>query len=307
MIITIKINTFTQPLTIVILLYNGVILLIGDLVPSDFPEELLCSEDKVEILLKWLKANKSCGTDNITPRMLKSMANSVSLPLANIFNHSLSIGEFPSEWKRARVVPVPKGGNAKLLSNYRPISILPSASKLLEKHDKSILEEHLIQHCPISTRQWGFIRARSTVSACTNTSCGWLEQSYWQQKWSSCCFFDIRNAFDTVPLAHLPTTSSGTYILLLHLLEINSYLLKWLKSYLLKRKQFVVVNGQASTTLHAMSDVPQGSVLGPLLFIMYINNVSDVVSRDNMFADNMMAIFIESLNPSKTLIYFRKT
>ncbi len=84
----------------------------------------------------------------------------------NIFNHSLSTGEFPSEWKRARVVPVPKGDiYAKFLSNYRPISILPSASKLLEKHDKSILEEHLIQHCPISTRQWEFMRARSTVSA----------------------------------------------------------------------------------------------------------------------------------------------
>ena len=62
-----------------------------------------------------------------------------------------------------------------------------------------------------------------------------------------------------------------------------------------------------STTIHAMSGVPQGSVLGPLLFIMYINNVSDVVSSDNMFADDMMAIFIESLNPSKTMIYFRKT
>ncbi len=71
---------------------------------------------------------------------------------------------------------------------------------------------------------------------------------------------------------------------------INSYLLKWIKSYLLKREQFVVVNGQASTTLQAMSGVPQGSVLGPLLFIMYINNVSDVVSSDthlNMFADDM--------------------
>ena len=89
------------------------------------------------------------------------------------------------------------------------------------------------------------------------------------------------------------------------MLEINSYLLKWLKSYLLKREQFVVVNGQASTTLHAMSGVPQGSVLGPLLFIMYINNVSDVVSSDthlNMFADDM-AIYrvIKSIKDYDTL------
>ncbi len=169
--------------------------------PSDCPEELLCSEDKVEILLKSLKANKSCGTDNITPRMLKSMANSVSLPLANIFNHSLSTGEFPSEWKRARVVPVPKGGNAKLLSNYRPISILPSASKLLEKHVKSILEEHLIQHCPISTRQWGFMRARSTVSALIQVVDDW-SKAIDNKSEVAVVFLDIRKAFDTVP--HLP-------------------------------------------------------------------------------------------------------
>ena len=250
----------------------------------------------MEILLKSLKANKSCGTDNITPRMLKSMANSVSLPLANIFNHSLSTGEFPSEWKRARVVPVPKGGNAKLLSNYRPISILPSASKLLEKHAKSILEEHRIQHCPISTRQWGFMRARSTVSALIQVVDDW-SKAIDNKSEVAVVFLDIRKAFDTVP--HLPL------LRLLHLLEINSYLLKWLKSYLLKREQFVVVNGQASTTLHAMSGVPQGSVLGPLLFIMYINNVSDVVSSDthlNMFADDM-AIYrvIKSIKDYDTL------
>ena len=136
------------------------------------------------------------------------------------------------------------------------------------------------------------MRARSTVSALIQVVDDWSKAI--DKSEVAVVFLDIRKAFDTVP--HLPL------LRLLHLLEINSYLLKWLKSYLLKREQFVVVNGQASTTLHAMSGVPQGSVLGPLLFIMYINNVSDVVSSDthlNMFADDM-AIY-RVINPFPAL------
>ncbi len=108
------------------------------------------------------------------------------------------------------MVPVPKGGNAKLLSNYRPISILPSASKLLysyiEKHVKSILEEHLIQHCPISTRQWGFMRARSTVSALQVVD-DW-SKAIDSKSEVAVVFLDIRKAFDTVP--HLESTTTST-------------------------------------------------------------------------------------------------
>ena len=97
--------------------------------------------------------------------MLKSTAVSITPSLTELFNMSISTGEIPSEWKTARIVPIPKGTDQMVLSGYRPISVLPSVSKVLKRHVKGIIEKHLQEHAPISTKQWGFVSSRSTVSA----------------------------------------------------------------------------------------------------------------------------------------------
>ena len=194
---------------------------------------------------------------------------------------SLSTGVFPSEWKVARVVPVPKGTDKTLPSGFRPISILPVMSKLIERHVKSIIENHLQNNAPVSSRQWGFMSSRSTVSALINVMND-LSQALDQDHEVCIVFFDVSKAFDTVP--HLPLLET------LEKLDVDRYLLRWIKSYLLQRSQFVCVDGCNSHLLPVISGVPQGSVLGPLLFISYINDVTSVVSAGseiNLFADDI--------------------
>ena len=169
-----------------------------------------------------------------------------------LFNLSITTGVFPSEWKTGRIVPIPKGNNQSLPSGFRPISILPIVSKLLERHVKCIIEKHLLENTPISSRQWGFMMSRSTVSALINVIDVW--NSALDQGYEVCAIFDVRKAFDTVP--HLPLLES------MEKLGLNGYLLRWIRSYLLYRSQFVAVEGCNSCTLPVISGVPQGSVLG---------------------------------------------
>ena len=257
--------------------------------PDNCPKELLCTEETAFTLLADLDTSKSTGCDSVTAKMLKSTAESITSSLMTLFNLSISTGVFPTEWKTARIVPIPKGNDQTVLSGYRPISVLPIASKVLERHVKSIIEVHLQEHSPISPRQWGFVSSRSTVSALIKVVDDCLQAL--DKGYEVCMiFFDVRKAFDTVP--HLP---------LLHTFEelgLNTYLLRWLKNYLFNRAQYVAVEGADSHTLPVISGVPQGSVLVPLLFICYINEVVSAISGSsqiNLFADDMVLYrFIKS-------------
>ena len=251
------------------------------LTPSGCPEDLLCKEEEVFEYLTKLVIGKSMGCDGISSKMLKSTAGAIASPLTKLFNLSISTGNYPSAWKKARVVPIPKGADPTIVNNYRPISILPTVSNILEKHVKTLIEDHLRLHAPISPRQWGFMSTRSTVSALIQVIEDWsraIDHGY-----EICVvFFDVQKAFDSVP----------HFTLLKHLqsLRINKFILNWVKSYLLDREQFVGIDGSNSNSLQVLSGVPQGSVLGPLLFITYINHVTDVISQGsklNMFADDM--------------------
>ena len=176
---------------------------------------------------------------------------------------------------------MPKGTDKTLLSGYRPISILPVISKVIELHIKTTIETHLQHNAPIS-EQWGFISSRSTMSALIKVvdDCS---QALYHGHEVCIVFFDVRKAFDTVP--HLPLLQT------LDKLGLDKYLFRWIRNYLLQRIQYVAIDGCESQSLPAISGVPQGSVLGPLLFICYINEVTSVVSSEsevNLFADDIV-------------------
>ena len=127
--------------------------------------QALASSIVILSLLSSLNARKATGADGISAKMLKLTGSSIVNSLVKLFNLSLKSGIFPSDWKFARVVPIPKRGNHQSPSNYRPISILPIISKLLEKHVHNLLFQHLSNNCPLSPNQWGFTEGKSTTTA----------------------------------------------------------------------------------------------------------------------------------------------
>ena len=247
------------------------------------PENLLCTEQEVLVLLKSIDTSKASGPDKISGRMLKETAVSIAKPISMIFNLSIKTGVFPNSWKLSSVVPIPKSSDNISPTNYRPISLLSILSKLLEKYIHGLIMDHLESEHTLSTNQWGFQAGKSTVAALLGTCHNWLETME-KGKEVEAIFFDFKKAFDTVPHEAL--------IDKLQELQLDRILVKWIRSYLTDRKQQVVVNGATSDTVLVLSGVPQGSVLGPLLFLIYIDGINGLSlspgSNLVLYADDML-------------------
>ena len=227
-----------------------------------------------------LKFKHNITKDNITNKLLIKCKDQLSNHIANVINSTFSRGIVPSECKIARVIPVYKNGNPEEPTNYRPISILPAISKVIEKCVKRRLTEYLKTNRILYKYQYGFRESSSTQSAVIDIVIN-LEDALDRGLAAAGLFIDLRKAFDTV--------DHGILISKLDNLGIRGLPLRWFKSYLSERKQYVYVNGLYSDEQIVTRGVPQGSVLGPLLFLIYVNDISSykLNGMPVLFADDM--------------------
>ena len=239
---------------------------------------IVLAADEVKSVLKSLPVGKASGPDGISNRVLKELADQIAMPLSLLFNQSIVNGKIPADWKEAYVSPVPKSGDLSLSSNYRPISLLSNLDKVFERLIFKHIYNHLRDNNILTVYQSGFTPGDSTINQLTymyDTFCSALDSG----KEFRAVFCDISKAFDRVWHKGL--------IRKLKAAGITGTLLKWFKSYLDGRKQPVVIPGAKSDWSFIKAGVPQGSILGPLLFLIFINDiVTDIGANIRLFADD---------------------
>ena len=233
----------------------------------------------VHKLLMNLKTNKATGPDEIPAFILKEAATQVAPALARLFQLSLNIGQVPNDWKEASVVPLFKKGDRHQASNYRPVSLTSIACKLLEHIIHGNIMQHFDQHSILKDNQHGFRKRRSCETQLI-TTLHEIASSTARGKQVDVVLLDFAKAFDKVPHSRL--------LLKLDHYGVRGNVKEWIRQFLSNRTQQVVLEGISSTSAKVLSGVPQGTVLGPLLFLAFINDLPDVIesSSSKLFADD---------------------
>ena len=239
--------------------------------------DVTISTDDMCKTLKSLKVSKSPGPDEIHPRILKELAEELCHPLTLLFNKSLNAGKIPTKWKVAEVRPIFKKGSKVSAGNYRPVSLTSVVCKVFENFIRNAMYSHLVTNNLLSDKQFGFCKGRSCVTQLLVSLHDWLSELD-KNVPVDVMYLDFRKAFDSVPHKRLVHKLKGY--------GVGNKVLNWVSDFLTDRTQYVSLDGVKSDTIPVTSGVPQGSVLGPTLFIYYINDLPDVV-------DTLLKIFAD--------------
>ena len=215
--------------------------------------------------------------------MIRGTATAISPAITKIFNLSLKQSRVPDLWKVSNVTPIPKDGDLTSPCNYRPISLLSLISKVLERVVHTRMSKFLFSNKLLSNCQFGFRPRSSTQEALLSVTNDWhkLLEKHHQV---ATVFFDVKKAFDSVPYSQILSS--------LQTLGIHGPLLHWIKDYLSNRQQRVVLDGAMSDPVTVTSGVPQGSILGLLLFNIFMNSIANIHLSTNakliLYADDIL-------------------
>jgi len=238
--------------------------------------------EEVQNILLSLNIGKANGPDNISNTILKHTARTVASSITAIINYSLSIGNFPDDWKIANITPIFKKGDKQNVQNYRPVSLLSNIGKVMERAVYKKLYEHCEANGILTWRNAGFKKNEGTINQLL-----YLNHTIYNNlnngKDTAMIFLDASKAFDRIWHKGL--------LWKLKKIGVCDNLCEWFNSYLKDRKIRTVVHGKSSDWYKISAGVPQGSILGPLLFLIYVNDiVEDIKCEILLYADDTSLI-----------------
>ena len=258
--------------------------------------EVEVSKEEIMKLMENLDVNKAPGPDGISTWILKECKEQLADKIYSLVKTSLKQGRVPKDWKRAIIVPIYKGGRREDPLNYRPVSLTSVVGKLCEKVIKEAWIDHLEKRNVLTECQFGFRRGRSCSSNLRSYYSKVIDIVQEREGWVDSVYLDLKKAFDKVPHRRLIWKIKNIG-------RVGGQLLKWMKDYLSEREMRTVVRNSTSSWLKVTSGVPQGSVLGPVMFGIYVNDLPEgIESHINLFADDAKLMRkVENINDCRRL------